>query len=135
MKDKSNQIENLYKKDPKAFTISCFNILTMFYLHLGHKADAKILNGLNLIFVEDLVTRYWYLELEQVKFAIEKGIKENDPPIFVNVPTWNKFIRDFKKSEQYRRANNQIEEYQLYKKRVESFKYVLDKREVKKIGK
>ena len=135
MRDKSKQIKSLYEKDPKAFTIECFNILTMFYIHLGHKSEAQIVNNLTKIFVEDLTTRYFTLELEQVKFAIEKGIKDNDPPIFVNVPTWNKFLRDYKTTEQGRRANNQIELYTIYQKRVKSFENLLDKREIKKIGK
>jgi len=134
MNDKSNRIENLFKKDPKKFTVDCYNILNEFYLSLGHVPEANMLNILNKVFVEDLVTRYFYFDLEQIKFAINKGIKDNDPPIFVNVPTWNKFIRDFKQSEINRRANNQVEEYSIYKKRVESVSKLLDRREVKKIG-
>ena len=132
--DKSKQIWYLYKTNEKQLAIDCFNILSEFYVHLGHKSEAKILNNLNKIFLEDLTTRYSTMEIEEVRFAIHKGIKDNDPPIFVNVPTWNKFLRDYKKSEQYRRQCNAIEEYTIYKKRMEEFGKVLKTREIKKIG-
>tara|TARA_R110000765_G_scaffold29229_6_gene69912 strand:+ start:1471 stop:1878 length:408 start_codon:yes stop_codon:yes gene_type:complete len=135
MKDKSKQIWNLYKKNEKQLVIECFNILSEFYVHLGHKSEAEIVNALNKIFVEDLITRYSFMEIEEVRFAIHKGIKDNDPPLFVNVPTWNKFLRDYRKSEQYRRQSNAIEEYTIYKKRMEGFGKALKNREVKKIGK
>jgi hypothetical protein len=134
MKDKSNQIWYLYKTNEKQLVIDCFNILSDFYIHLGHKSEALIVNKLNKVFVEDLITRYSTMELEQVRFAINKGIKDNDPPIFVNVPTWNKFIRDFKSSEQLKRQTNQIEEFSIYKKRLETMGKQLQNREIKKIG-
>ena len=133
MKDKSNQIWYLYKTNEKQLVIDCFNILSDFYIHLGHKSEALIVNKLNKVFVEDLITRYSTMELEQVRFAINKGIKDNDPPIFVNVPTWNKFIRDFKSSE-LKRQTNQIEEFSIYKKRLETMGKQLQNREIKKIG-
>tara|TARA_B100000767_G_C19550577_1_gene444765 strand:+ start:167 stop:571 length:405 start_codon:yes stop_codon:yes gene_type:complete len=134
MKDKSNQIWYLYKTNEKQLVIDCFDILNDFYIHLGHKSEALIVNKLNKVFVEDLTTRYSTMELEEVRFAINKGIKDNDPPIFVNVPTWNKFIRDFKSSEQLKRQTNQIEEFSIYKKRLETMGKQLQNREVKKIG-
>jgi len=134
MKDKSKQIWYLYKTNEKQLVIECFNILNDFYIHLGHKSEALIVNKLNKVFVEDLTTRYSTMELEEVRFAINKGIKDNDPPIFVNVPTWNKFIRDFKSSEQLKRQTNQIEEFSIYKKRLETMGKQLQNREVKKIG-
>ena len=134
MKDKSKQIWYLYKTNKKQLVIDCFNILSRFYVHLGHKSEAVLVNDLNNIFVEDLITRYSNMELEEVRYAIYKGIKDNDPPIFVNVPTWNKFIRDFKSSEQLKRQTNQIEEFSIYKKRLETMGKQLQNREVKKIG-
>ncbi len=135
MRNKEKQIWNLYNKDIKKLTLDCYNILSEFYLHLGHRAEAEILTSLTKVFVEDLATRYSSLELEEVRFAILKGIKDTEPPIFVNVPTWNKFLRDYKKEEALKRQTNQIEEYQLYKKRIEGMNKSIRNREVKKIGK
>ena len=45
-----------------------------------------------------------------------------------------KFLRDYKKSEQLKRQTNQIEEYSIYKKRLETMGKQLQNREVKKIG-
>ena len=74
------------------------------------------------------------MELEEVKFAIDEYIRNNDGPHFVNVPMWNQALRDYKKTKALKRQTNQIDQYELYKKRVESFNKVIDKREVKKIG-
>ena len=86
-------------------------------------------------FTDDLATSYSTMELEEVKFALNKYIRENDPPIFVNIPTLNKALRDYKKTKALRKQTNQIEQYSLYKKRVESMGKALKNREIIKIGK
>ena len=131
--DKKNQIWNRCK-DIKALKLECLDILGEFYILLGHKPEALIIKKLNEQFVEDLVSKYSSLTLDQVRFAIKKGLQENDPPIFVNVPTWNKFLRDFKKHEQLRRQNNQIESFQQHQKRLDDMSKLIGPREVKKIA-
>ena len=36
---------------------------------------------------------YGSMELEEVRFALNQHIRENDGPHFVNVPMWNKALR------------------------------------------
>ena len=86
------------------------------------------------LFCNDLATNYSAMELDEVRFAINKHIRDNDGPHFVNVPMWNEALRNRKMSKALKNQTNQIDEYELYKKRVESFSKVIDKREIKKIG-
>tara|TARA_R110001599_G_scaffold225196_1_gene424349 strand:+ start:449 stop:856 length:408 start_codon:yes stop_codon:yes gene_type:complete len=131
--DKSKQIWYLWKTDVKSLTTECYKILQELYIQLGQKPESEMVVLQTNTLVEDLASNYSRMELEEVKFALNKGLRDNDPPIFINVPTWNKFLRDYKKSEMYRRQCNAVEEYTIYKKRMESFGKVLKAREVKKI--
>jgi hypothetical protein len=135
MKDKTKQIWYLYKNDLKQLKNDCYNMLQELFIQLGQKPESEMVVILTNTFVDDLATKYATMELEMVKYALNKGLRETDPPVFINVPTWNKFIRDFKKSEQLKRQTNQIEEYSIYKKRLETMGKQLQNREFKKIGK
>ncbi len=86
------------------------------------------------LFCKDLYTNYGSMELDEVRFAFNKHIRENDGPHFVNVPMWNEALRSYKMSKALKKQTNQIDQYEVYKKRVESFSKVIDKRETKKIG-
>jgi len=134
MKDKTKQIWYLYKNDLKQLKNDCYNMLQELFIQLGQKPESEMVVILTNTFVDDLATKYSSMELEMVKYALNKGLRETDPPVFINVPTWNKFIRDFKKSEQLKRQTNQIEEFSIYKKRLETMGKQLQNREVKKIG-
>ena len=134
MKDKTKQIWYLYKNDLKQLKNDCYNMLQELFIQLGQKPESEMVVILTNTFVDDLATKYATMELEMVKYALNKGLRETDPPVFINVPTWNKFIRDFKISEQLKRQTNQIEEFSIYKKRLETMGKQLQNREVKKIG-
>ena len=134
MKDKSKQIWSIYAKDIKALKNGVYKLLSEIYLQLGQKPENEIVVMMTNSLTDDLATSYSTMELEEVKFALNKYIRENDPPIFVNIPTLNKALRDYKKTKALRKQTNQIEQYSLYKKRVESMGKVLSKREIKKIG-
>ena len=134
MKDKTKQIWYLYKNDLKQLKNDCYNMLQELFIQLGQKPESEMVVILTNTFVDDLATKYATMELEMVKYALNKGLRETDPPVFINVPTWNKFIRDFKSSEQLKRQTNQIEEFSIYKKRLQTMGKQLQNREVKKIG-
>ncbi len=134
MKDKTKQIWYLYKNDLKQLKNDCYNMLQELFIQLGQKPESEMVVILTNTFVDDLATKYATMELEMVKYALNKGLRETDPPVFINVPTWNKFIRDFKSSEQLKRQTNQIEEYSIYKKILETMGKQLQNREGKKRG-
>jgi hypothetical protein len=132
--DKTKQIWYLYANDINRLKTECYDIIQKLYLQLGQNPEPEIVIMMTKSFIDDLSTQYSSMELDEVKFALNKGLRETDPPVFINVPTYNKFIRDYKKTKALKRQTNQIDQYDNYKKRVESFSKVINKRETKKIG-
>ena len=134
MKDKSKQVWYLYAHDIKKLKGECYEIISKLYVQLGQVAEAEIIVEMTKLFCNDLATNYGSMELEEVRFALNKHIREKDGPHFVNVPMWNEALRSYKKTKAFKKQTNQIDQYELYKKRVESFSKAIDKREIKKIG-
>jgi hypothetical protein len=134
MKDKSKQVWYLYANDVKELKRECYEIIATLYVQLGQAPEAEIVVQMTNLFCNDLATNYGSMELEEVKYALNKHIRENDGPHFVNVPMWNQALRSYKKTKALKKQTNQIDQYEVYKKRVESFSKVIDKRETKKIG-
>ena len=133
--DKSKQVWYLYANNIKELKGECYEIISTLYVQLGQVPEAEIIVKMTNLFCNDLATNYGSMQIEEVSFAINKHIRENDGPHFVNVPMWNKALRNRKMSKALKNQTNQIDEYELYKKRVESFSKAIDKREIKKIGK
>jgi len=135
MKDKSKQVWYLYANNVQELKRQCYDIISSLYVQLGQAPEAEIIVQMTNVFTNDLANDYGSMELEEVRFALNKYIRNNDGPHFVNVPMWSQALRDYKKTKALKRQTNQIEEYEIYKKRISSFKNAIDKREIKKIGK
>lgn len=131
---KTNQIWYLYSNDIKYLKNECYKMLQELYIQLGQNPEAEIVVNLTRIFVNDLAESYSSMELNEIRYAINKHIRDKDGPHFINVPMWNQALRDYKKTKALKKQTNQIDQYELYKKRVESFNKVIDKREIKKIS-
>jgi hypothetical protein len=134
MKNKSKQVWYLYANNVQELKRQCYDIISSLYVQLGQAPEAEIIVQMTNVFTNDLVNDYGSMELEEVRFALNKYIRNNDGPHFVNVPMWSQALRDYKKTKALKRQTNQIEEYEIYKKRISSFKNAIDKREIKKIG-
>ena len=134
MKNKTKQVWYLYANNVQELKRQCYDIISTLYVQLGQSPEAEIIVQMTNVFTNDLANDYGSLELEEVRFALNKYIRNNDGPHFVNVPMWSQALRDYKKSKALKRQTNQIEEYEIYKKRISSFKNAIDKREIKKIG-
>ena len=135
MKDKSKQVWYLYANNVQELKRQCYDIISTLYVQLGQSPEAEIVVQMTNVFTNDLANDYGSMELEEVRFALNKHIRNNDGPHFVNVPMWSQALRDYKKTKALKRQTNQLEEYEIYKKRISSFKNAIDKREIKKIGK
>jgi len=134
MKDKSKLIYILYENDIKKLKSECYEIVQKLYLQLGQSPEPEIVIMMTKSLVEDLYTKYKLMEIEEVEFALNKGLRETEPPVFINVPTYNKFLRDYKNNKALKKRNKQIDEYQVYKKRFNTMDKALNNREIKKIG-
>ena len=135
MKDKSNQIWYRYKYDLKGLKNECYELINSLFIQVQQRSEADTMIVLTENFVSDIATNYSSMDLEEIRFAMNKGLRDNDPPIFINVPTWNKFLRDYKKKKQLSKQKNQIDQFSIYKERTKSIGMLTSKREIKKIGK
>ena len=134
MKNKTKQVWYLYANNVQELKRQCYDIISTLYVQLGQSPEAEIIDQMTNVFTNDLANDFGSMELDEVRFALNKYIRENDGPHFVNVPMWSQALRDYKKTKALKRQTNQIEEYEIYKKRISSFKNAIDKREIKKIG-
>ncbi len=132
--NKEKQIWYLYKTDIKYLKTECYKMMKDLYIQLGQNPEPEIIVNLTRIFVNDLAESYSSMELNEVKFAINKHIREKDGPHFINVPMWNQALRDYKKTKALKKQNNQIGQYEIYKKRVETMRKAIKNREIIKIG-
>lgn len=130
---KKNQVWYLYANNIQELKRQCYDIISSLYVQLGQSPEAEIIVQMTNVFTNDLANDYGSMEMEEVRFALNKYIRNNDGPHFVNVPMWSQALRDYKKTKALKRQTNQIEEYEIYKKRISSFKNAIDKREIKKI--
>jgi len=135
MKDKSKQVWYLYANNIKELKRECYEIIATLYVQLGQAPEAEIVVQMTNLFCNDLATNYGSMELDEVKFALNKHIRENDGPHFVNVPTWNEALRSYKMTKALKKQTNQIDQYEIYKKRVDTMRKALNNREIIKIGK
>jgi len=135
MKDKSNQVWYLYANDIKRLKTECYELVQKLYLQLGQSPEPEIVIMMTKSLVEDLSTQYPSMEMQEVEFALNKGLRETEPPVFINVPTYNKFLRDYRNKKALKKQTNQIDQYDNYKKRVDTMGKALNNREIKKIGK
>ena len=134
MKNKTKQVWYLYANNVQELKRQCYDIISTLYVQLGQSPEAEIIVQMTNVFTNDLANDFGSMELDEVRFALNKYIRNNDGPHFVNVPMWSQALRDYKKTKALKRQTNQIEEYEIYKKRISSFKNAIDKREIKKIG-
>lgn len=132
--NKNKQVWYLYAHNIKELKTQCYDIISTLYVQLGQSPEAEIIVQMTNLLTNDLANGYGSMELDEVRFAINKYIRENDGPHFVNVPMWNEALRNYKVSKALKRQTNQIDQYELYKKRIDTMDKALQNREIKKIG-
>lgn len=135
MTDKSNQIWYRYKYDLKGLKNECYDLINSLFIQLQQRPQADTLIVLTENFVNDIALKYSSMEMEEIRYALNEGLRTNDPPIFINVPTWNKFLRDYKKNKQLSKQKNQVNQFRIYQDRIKSIGMLTGQREIKKIGK
>ena len=132
MKDKSKQVWYMYANNVQELKRHCYDIISTLYVQLGQSPEAEIVVQMTNVFTNDLANDYGSMELEEVRFALNKHIRENDGPHFVNVPMWSQALRDYKKTKALKRQTNQLEEYEIYKKGLVALKMLLIKERLKR---
>ena len=113
--DKSKQIWSRLHEQEKELKIECVDILSKGYTMLGQKPDTKQVVVMASLLFGDLIVNYSSMTMEEVRFAIEKGIRDGeDTSCFINTRSWNVWLKQHKKSEQLKRQQRLITDYQKH---------------------
>jgi len=118
--DKTKQVWYLYANHKKLLQSECVSIVSQAYMELGQKPAPETIALMGTLLADDLAHNYGRLELDEVRFAISKGIRNGDEgtSCFVNVRTWNVWLRDYRKTAQLKRQQGLLTDYQAHTQNV-----------------
>ena len=111
MKDKSTQVWYRFTNDREQLNIDCVDILSKCYLMLGQKPDTEQIVMMSKLLVDDLSRYYGSMEMEEVMFAFEQGIRHSDSGGFVNVRNWNIWLKEYKEKSALKRQQKLMTDY------------------------
>lgn len=94
----------------------CIDLVGMCYTSLGQKPDKEQMKGMAQLLYNDLITYHTNLQLDEIKFAFDKGLRnaEQGTSAFVNVRTWSVWIKDYKQRAIEKRRQGRLTEYQQH---------------------
>ena len=127
MKDKTKQIWYQFANDKKQLNIDCVDLLSKCYLMLGQKPDAEQIVLMSKLLVDDLSRYYSSMEMKEVTFAFEQGIKHSDSGGFVNVRNWNIWLKEYKAKANLQRQQRQLTDYQRDKQNIKLINETINK--------
>ena len=111
-----DKIWQRYNSDQKQLKLDCVDYITKYYLMLGQKPDSEQIVIMSQFLFQDITEKYSNMTFDEIDYAITQGIRNGEGSCFINVRTWNQFIKQHRKKEQIKRQNNLITEYESYKK-------------------
>jgi hypothetical protein len=111
-KDKTKQVWYRFSKDLEQLNIDCVDLLSKCYIMLGQRPDTQQVVMMSKMLVDDLSRYYGSMEMEEVAFAFEQGIRHSESGGFVNVRSWNIWLKEYKAKAMLRRQQNYITDYQ-----------------------
>ena len=112
MKDKTKQIWYRFTNDRQQLNVDCVDILSKCYLMLGQKPDSEQIVMMSKLLVDDLSRYYGSMEMEEVVFAFEQGIRYSDSGGFVNVRNWNIWLKEYKAKSALKRQQRLMTDYE-----------------------
>lgn len=127
--DKTKKIFYRFKHDQKQLKLDCVDLIGKTYLELGQRPEKEQIVLMAGLLYDDLINFYGGLTLEEVIFAFVKGTRNADdgPSCFVNVRTWNVWLKDYKKNAMLKRQTNQLTEFQNYKAKQKQIEQTINK--------
>jgi len=111
-KDKTKQVWYRFSKDLEQLNVDCVDLLSKCYIMLGQRPDTQQVVMMSKMLVDDLSRYYGSMEMEEVAFAFEQGIRHSESGGFVNVRSWNNWLKEYKAKAMLRRQQNYITDYQ-----------------------
>ena len=123
-----DKIWHRFNTDIKALKNDCVDVISKCYLMLGQKPDAQQVVTMASLLYDDLINRYSTMTIQEVQFALEKGIKDGDDlNCFINARTWNVWLKQHKKSEQLKRQQKLITDYQKHEQNIKAIGSTINK--------
>ena len=113
--DKKKQVWFRYTNDREGLNVDCVDLLSKCYLMLGQKPDAEQIVLMSKFLVDDLAKGYGSLQMDEVNFAFEQGVRHYENGGFVNVRNWNIWLKEYKSKAQLKRQQNLVTDYDNYK--------------------
>ena len=84
--NKTKQIWYRFNNDRKKLKLDCGDLISRFYIMLGQKPETEQIVLMAQLFYEDLINLYSSWTLDEVKYAIENGIRNGEETnCFINV--------------------------------------------------
>jgi len=125
--DKSKQIWNRFNTDQKQLKLDCVDILGKCYVMIGQKPDSQQIVMMAQLLYEDLINRYSRMEIDEVRFALEEGIRNAGTSCFINVNSWNEWLKNFRKTEQLKRQQRLLTDYQKHQQSQKAINNTINK--------
>ena len=126
--NKTKQIWYRFNNDRKKLKLDCVDLISRFYNMLGQKPETEQIVLMAQLFYEDLINLYSSWTLDEVKYAIENGIRNGEETnCFINVRSLNVWLRRHKKIEETKRQQNLITDYQKHKQNVKQISNTINK--------
>lgn len=125
--DKSKQIWFRFSNDLEQLNVDCVDLLSKCYMMLGQRPDTQQVVMMAKFLVDDLSRYYGSMEMDEVAFAFEKGIRESESGGFVNVRNWNIWLKEHKAKAQLQRQQRLVTDYQKHRDNVNQIENTINK--------
>jgi len=125
--DKTNQIWYRFSNDLKSLNVDCVDLLSKCYMMLGQRPDTQQVVMMAKLLVDDLSRYYSSMEMDEVSFAFEQGIRHSESGGFVNVRSWNQWLKEHKTKSALQRQQRLITDYQKHQDTIKQIGTTINK--------
>ncbi len=125
--DKTNQIWYRFSNDLKSLNVDCVDLLSKCYMMLGQRPDTQQVVMMSKLLVDDLSRHYSSMDMDEVSFAFEQGIRHSDSGGFVNVRSWNQWLKEHKTKSALQRQQRLITDYQKHQDTIKQIGTTINK--------
>ena len=116
--DKTKQIWYRFSNELEHLNVECVDLLSKCYMMLGQRPDTQQVVMMAKFLVDDLSRFYGSMEMEEVAFAFEQGIRNSESGGFINVRSWNQWLKEHKAKTQLQRQQRLVTDYQKHRDNV-----------------
>ena len=125
--DKTNQIWYRFSNDLKSLNVDCVDLLSKCYMMLGQRPDTQQVVIMSKLLLDDLSRHYSSMDMDEVSFAFEQGIRHSDSGGFVNVRSWNQWLKEHKTKSALQRQQRLITDYQKHQDTIKQIGTTINK--------